>query len=215
MSTKKRPPKKADENHGLMEKIKSEPIALGSVVISIVAGVISYFSFQTSNDAYQLAKNQYQEERSLILVATFDTKGSDVMVVKPVEAGFNYLGGQITWPTNIDGGPQPVEPSGKVWGMAWAAPSIQKFVQAKYHPLKDTSLYLELSVPVIIESHYTIKGLGYTDKSLYTILVKTLISEKGVGEIEFNSLVFSGHAQEPLDQHSIDVMFEKKNPPKL
>ena len=75
----------------LRKQFKKEPVAGGSLVVSILALVIASAGQVISYYSYSQTVEQYVDERAIVLAAQFG-QGTDSLVVRPTDAMFHFVG---------------------------------------------------------------------------------------------------------------------------
>ncbi|RON34430.1 hypothetical protein BK661_10140 [Pseudomonas frederiksbergensis] len=163
-----------------------------SALASVFAILISIKSCQVSNDAFDLASAEYIQGRSLLLTAEF-SENNESIKLKPTNDEITFLTGTVTFPSEIYGEAVPVSSSGALWRMGAITPNLQDYALKKAP--RETGLIKaqSLTIPIIIDSYYAVKGDTYTDRSLYLLRYDAFIHEDLYKQpsLYFRGLLFS------------------------
>jgi hypothetical protein len=195
---------------------RDQPIAALSLAVSSLAFLIAAGGFYTSRQAFNQTYAQYAEERALVLSAKFagrffDT--ADSLTVMPTDGGFHFMQGSIQFPSVIIDGVQPIEEDGRVWGMKTVEFNINAYVMKNFPAKEGFANFVQLGLPILIQSVYTTKGRAYVDRSLYELRYNGTIVEDKREPInpKFDGLKFVAHigAEDHLPEKYLDVSFER------
>ncbi|MCD4780093.1 MAG: hypothetical protein K8S27_06035 [Candidatus Omnitrophica bacterium] len=166
-----------------------------SILLAGIAILISIRSCQLSKEATALDKREFVQQRMLTLTASIDNKKEELQV-KPTENDKILLAAKIIFPNDIIKNAIQIKSPEFKFSLINLKYQISEKINEVIQRIKDQAIIIDnASIPVIIESHYAVKGLGYIDRSLYKIEYMAFISDKEYEPptIEFTGLLFMQH----------------------
>jgi len=185
--------KKTEINKGLLSEYYSPAnlLTLISIILSLVAFLTSLKSCQVSQDANELARRQYREERLLVLQGEFNEQ-SDEVKLKSSEDSITFLEGAAYFPKVISEQEWKIRPLDKTLYLSSAKIGLKEFLKLKI-PKKEgyAQVILDGKIPILIDSYYTSKGSSYLDRSLYSLSYEFVQSDKSNDpSIRYTGLIF-------------------------
>ena len=157
-----------------MNKLKNklDKIAIG---ISIFALSISLWSAIISQKSHNLSREQYLQERSLILKAEFD---NGFISIKPFDNKFILNMARFYLPASLTESPLEMNAKGGIKSSQMILNKISEQIQTKYSGEDGYIKIYETIIPIAINSYYTVIGNSYSDTSIYLLTVRGLIYEE-------------------------------------
>jgi hypothetical protein len=128
------------------------------------AFLVSLAGLYTSRHALEQTRQQYLDERSMVLMAKIGER-TDQLTLAAADSGFRLLNATMRFPSVIHKDQLDVQEDGSVWGMGSFDFELKRYVSERFPPLQDQIQVLELGIPTIINSSYTTKGKRYFEKS--------------------------------------------------
>lgn len=182
-------------------------LSSASALAAVIALFISIKSCQVSNNALNLAGDEYIQERTLILTANFPDS-DDGITLKPTNAEITLLRATVTFPPEIYAEAVPISSNGELWRMGGIIPSLQSYVLKKVPRENDVIKVQSSQIPVIVDSYYAAKGDTYTDKSLYFLGYDASVFEDTYKSpsIHLRDLVFALRETNENNEISPDVL---------
>lgn len=162
-----------------------------ALYLSSAALCISLVGLFISGASYAISKKEYTQERWLILKGSSDEKFNE-LIIQPVDEDAYFMYGNVIFPSKVLTEPAQIESDGKMWAMGTLRYRIGELIREKYSADKDTSNIIDLSVPIVIQSYYASNGQSYTDKSLYTLNLRIVLTIENIyaPDITFRGLYF-------------------------
>ncbi len=185
---------------------KKEPIAILALFSAILAFGVSVRSCAISEDSLKQSQVQFKQERSLILVATFNSEHPEHLAVNlsPLESSFRLLRGEAFIPRRIYKDIIPVDGFGKFIHMGSVSAALVNFFAKAIPGEKDIAKIVETNLPVILRSYYVTKGEAYTDVSLYMLSMQVFVIEDKRPSITLTNFTFiqrlTGVTERELDE---------------
>ncbi len=184
-----------------------------NLVLSIVAICISVAGIAISIFSYNLSKEIYRQERSIILKGISNEEFGEVKIT-PVESDLYLISGEAIFPTKILEKPAKIENDGELWAMGSIRFGIQDIIKERI-PITENSVTMgELNIPISIRSYYSAKGTAYTDVSLYYLRVLFTVSgpNGSLPKLSFLGLTFIDRSKlkDPWTQEKLDEIFQGK-----
>lgn len=166
-------------------------VSIASAAIAIIALGVSIRSCDVAQDANDLAKRIYAQERQLVLVGSFGKKGDEIFVA-PLDRSKKLLEGFAFFPNGVHAEAVPIDGDGRFRQTGTIIFELKQ-ISKMYIPSKKG--YIQISegkIPMILKSFYATKGQNYEDVSLYALDIYIKISEEAHEErsIKFQNLLF-------------------------
>jgi hypothetical protein len=192
--------------------VRDEPFAALSFLVALLAFFTGAGGLYTSREALNQSRQQFLEDRALVLVGTFGENTAQLKV-SPADPSFRFMQGAVRFPTVLLDKPQPIEESGNVWGMGTLDFKLNKYMIEKFPPKTGIGKFIQADIPIMIQSYYAIKGQAYTDTSLYYLRYNGTIVETNPGPLnpKFVGLAFIHrfNSDELVPEHFLEEIMEK------
>ena len=187
----------------IFDKIKKYIIEIEkpiSILVAIIAIIVSMISLYNSIEATKYAKKAYKlseqentEERLLVLDGLFHTSEKK-FTLTPIVKNISLQLCEIYYPSELGGQSFKARPPKFEIFTISQEIELAKFIRNKYKDVIDDDEFIALiegSLPVIIKSYYIAKGNGYTEQSLYALKYQSITGKNHVEtKSSFVDLVF-------------------------
>lgn len=190
----------------------SNVIAVASLIVAIIALIVSIRGCHVANQAQELATKKYKEDRLIILTGKTNEIG-DKIVIYSTDESITFVEGYAHFPSAISNEDWHIRPNDKTLYLTVASFNFGKLF-AKKVPKKEGEIQFldNCNVPIFIDSYYTSKGQRYIDRSLYFLSAEVLQSDDKFKKpiVKFTGLKFV--ERYPSDNwpkvKSLDSLFE-------
>lgn len=145
----------------------NKTITILTLLFSLVAIIISVMSYQVSQNAFNLSEKEFDQDRQIILKGQF-TEDFKIKVV-PIDQSFHFLKGRAYIPSKIYQDEIPIQGDGNFWHMGSIEFHLNNFIDTTLITEANFITIGEMSIPIVIDSYYAIKGESYSDRSLYSL----------------------------------------------
>lgn len=161
-----------------------------TLIISLLALLVSARGCQLASDSHMLAVNSYRQDRKLILKGAFSGSSGEIEKIKvsPVDASMAFLSGTAIFPRTIAANPIPIAPDGSFMHTKYIEHGIQQQVadilrqKGMYKINGKAAFGPDAAIPVLIDSIYAAKNEPYSDRSLYALRLNWVDSDE-TGEL--------------------------------
>ena len=152
-------------------------VTWAALAVSICALGSSMESCSVSREALKIQHEQYISQSKTIWEATINEENNAVAIT-PSNKKVSLLRAKIHYPTEISDTDWPIEPPEYRFYLTTPFYNLKEMLEAKIPKEKHhVALYIS-SIPVIIESYYTINGESHYEKALYSLEYSAYISDK-------------------------------------
>jgi hypothetical protein len=174
----------------LANKLTDESKLAGvTLLISLLALLVSARGCQLASDSHLLATNSYRQDRKLILKGGFSGSSGEIerITVSPVDDSMAFLSGTAFFPRAIVATPIPIAPDGSFMHTKYIEHGIQDYVvdtlrQKGMYKINGKAAFApDAAIPVLIDSIYAAKNEPYSDRALYALRLNWVDSDK-IGE---------------------------------
>jgi hypothetical protein len=192
-------------------------ISLLALTFSVLAFSVSVRGCQVAENTFAQSKIQFQQERSLILSATFEHVASrdwTGITVAPIDPSFRLLRGTAYFPSRVFKDEIEIQQNGEWRTMGSFGYALSTFIENSIPPEKDEVKVGRVNVPTLIQSYYATKGTTYGDVSLYMLSLDAYIySDPPKLKMTFVALTFIERlpANEPPDRKALDEIFSRRD----
>jgi hypothetical protein len=178
------------KNGNVMRSKTDHWISRGSLVVSVLALIVSGASWEFTRESNKLSASIYRQERQLVLLGDFGEKEREI-IVRPLDKNKRFLQGNAFFPSQLYPSDVPIGGDGKFHHMMSVLFDIRKLIQGKIPVKKGYVQISEGHIPIIIKSLYATKGKTYEDVSLYVVQVTAVIFEESHKDpsVSFKNLV--------------------------
>jgi len=134
-----------------------------SLIVALIAAISSFY-------AINITKKQHILERSLVLIAEYNSEKSKI-IVYPFSKDIKLLRARIHFPPSFTMVPESINSNGYVSDMSVFEVNARSAILAYHKEIKSNYLYA-IQIPVVIESYYAASGNTYSDTSRYILSLK-------------------------------------------
>lgn len=170
----------------------SNLIAAIAGFLSLISLLVSMRSCVVSDKSLDLARTEFQSQRSIILGGTVASDGNSIEV-KSLDPAIVLQQGNAVFPSEIDKQEWPILPPEHRLYVVVLRLSLQKVLEQKVgRETGKAAVSLDANVPVVITSLYTAKGEAFEDRALYRIMYSFVIGDEITTppKIDFKGLIY-------------------------
>ena len=148
-------------------KKTSNIIALFSAIISLVAMAVSIRSCYLADKSFVLAEREYKSNRYLVLKGTFDNEAKEVQFI-PINENTLLQKVTVFFPSEIIDQEWEVYSPDYKMALVVLENNLQRFLKKKNQtPKNHVGIAVDATIPIIIDTFYTTKGVTIPDRALY------------------------------------------------
>lgn len=181
---------------------KKDIVTICTLIIAIFAIVISIRSCQISNQVLKLTEQEYSDKFQTIWTFRYLPE-KEVFQIEPSNKNVNLQNGIAYYPDSISNTEWPIRLPENFLYMTSPKLNIGLQVKNKITAIDSSFLFLDNgSVPILLESYYTINGENFYDISLYMLRFTAVIYDNPYRnpEIKLIGLTYSSRFDEKLDK---------------
>lgn len=162
-------------------------------IISLIALFVSFRSCDIAKKSHNLSIQQYQDKFMTVLKCNYliDQK---VFEISPTNEKITFQKAKAFYPDSVSTAEWLIDPPEYYLHITAPLYSIQEIIN-KHIPKEQGSwkVLQEASIPIIIESYYTLDGYNMFDKSLYTLEFISIVNDDKfrLPSIKVKGLIFS------------------------
>lgn len=175
-----------------VRKSPADLVVAASMVLSIVALVVSVRGCQISQQALSMSEQDFTGARSLVYAAKLSKKNDEISL-SPVDSALRPQKAEIYFPTQLDEAIWNVEPPDYSISLIILRSKLEKVLEQRF-PRKDGYVQVvdQASVPLIIDTVYVAKGESLHEKSMYELMYRAIISDEAYKKpsVTFKGIAF-------------------------
>ena len=182
-----------------LKKLKKNEII--TIVLSILALIISIRSCSISQNALNLSKQEYLDKFKNVWTATYD-KENETLKIIPTNKNVVLQKATAYYPDMISDSEWSIRPPKNILHITVPKTQIRRMIKAKFPLKKGFAQVLDNSrIPIIIESNYTLNGDNLYDISVYMLEFNPVIndSENDLPKVFISGLIFSHQIKEDIN----------------
>lgn len=167
-------------------------LSILAVIVSMLALLTSVRSCVIADKTHQLNVQQYNDTFRTLWKGVYD-KEREVFSITPTNDNVMIQRARVYYPDEISNTDWPIDPPDYLLHFTSPKFSIETVVENNIKAKKGFTKILDDSrIPVVIESHYTINGVGFYEKSLYLIEYMAIIFDDELKRpsVDIKGLVF-------------------------
>jgi hypothetical protein len=161
-----------------------------SILLSIIAIIISLKSLSNSSNALKLEQEKFERDQLIVLKGKL-TEGNDRLLLEPLGESIAVQQAVVVFPDELDSERRLIS------GPSYDVPlftlryALEKFLSSKVTVSENhAAVNLGAIVPLIIDCNYTVKGNSRSDRSVYYIDFSYVINYNELPRIDFKGLIF-------------------------